>query len=85
MTDPEGRMRERELERRRENELKDLEVERDHSERPLEGLSAAPTTWTPEQDDAAAASVHSDDERRSEELSRAQIPPAEPADPIPED
>jgi hypothetical protein len=84
---PEDRdpLREQELKRRRENEIKDLDTESDHSERPLEGLSAAPTTWTPEQDDAAAASVHSDDERRSEELSRAQIPPAEPADPIPED
>ena len=30
MTDPDGRMRERELERRRENERKDLEVENEH-------------------------------------------------------
>jgi hypothetical protein len=77
MTDPEGRMRERELERRRENEIKDLETEQDHSERPLEGLSSAETTWTREQDDSQAA-VHAHDEERSLERSRAQIPPEPP-------
>jgi hypothetical protein len=80
MTDPEGRMRERELERRRENEIKDLETERDHSERPLEGLSGAETTtWTREQDDRQAG-VHAHDEERSLERSRAQIPPPPPDD-----
>lgn len=74
MTDPDGRMRERELERRRENELKDLEVERDHGERPLEGLSGAETTWTQEQDDRQRA-LHGTDEARSREASRAQVPP----------
>ena len=54
MSDPEERMRERELERRRENEIKDLETEQDHSERPLEGLSGAETTWTKDQDDSQA-------------------------------
>ena len=79
MTDPESRMRERELARRRENELKDLEVEADHSKRPLEGLSRANlTTWPREQDDAAAERVHGHDEERSEALSRAQIPPPPP-------
>ena len=78
MTDPEERMRERELERRRENEIKDLDTEQDHSERPLEGLSGAKdTTWTREQDDRQA-SVHEHDEERSLERSRAQIPPKPP-------
>ncbi len=78
MTDPEQRLRERELERRRENELKDLDTEADHSERPLEGLSAAPrSTWTREQDDRQAA-VHEHDEERSVASSRAQVPPAPP-------
>jgi hypothetical protein len=77
MTDPEGRMRERELARRRENEIKDLETEGDHSERPLEGLSHAETTWTREQDDRQA-SVHDHDEERSLRRSRAQIPPPPP-------
>ena len=79
MTDPETRMRERELERRRENELKDLDVEADHSQRPLEGLSrATDTTWTREQDDSEAEKVHGHDEERSEALSRSQIPRAPP-------
>jgi hypothetical protein len=71
-------LRERELERRRENEIKDIETENDHSERPLEGLSSAPTTWTPEQDDAAAAEVHSDDEAESQRRSLEQIPSIPP-------
>lgn len=74
MTDPEHRTRERELERRRENEIKDLETEADHSDRPLEGFSGAHTTWTGEQDESQAG-LHQGDERRSEEASRAQIPP----------
>ncbi len=78
MTDPEGRMRERELERRRENELKDLDVEADHSERPLEGLSGAETTWTQDQDDTDAARVHGHDEQQSEAASRAQVLPPPP-------
>jgi hypothetical protein len=76
MTDPDGRMRERELARRRENEEKDLEVEEKHGERPLEGLSGAQgTTWTPDQDDSQR-SAHSRDEEAGRERSRAQIPPA---------
>jgi hypothetical protein len=75
MTDPEGRLRERELERRRENERKDLEVEDTHGERPLEGLSQAPgTTWTRDQDDRER-SVHEGDEAAARARSRAQIPP----------
>jgi hypothetical protein len=77
MTDPDRRMRERELERRRENERKDLEVESTHAERPLEGLSEAGTTWTREQDDSQA-SVHEGDEAASRARSRAQIPPPPP-------
>ncbi len=74
MPDPEERMRERELERRRENELKDLEVEADYSQRPLEGLSSAETTWTKEQDDRQAG-AHRHDEARSHERSLEQVPP----------
>jgi hypothetical protein len=80
MTDPERRLEERELNRRRENEIKDLATEADHSERPLEGLSGAHTTWTGEQDDSQAG-VHQADERRSEEASRAQIPEKPPEHP----
>jgi hypothetical protein len=68
-------LRERELERRRQNEIKDLDTENDHSERPLEGFSAAPTTWTPEQDDAAAPQVHANDEAESQRRSLEQITP----------
>jgi hypothetical protein len=75
MADPMERQRERELARRRENELKDLEVEDRHEERPLEGLSAAPTTWTPDQ---GPGGPHRDDEAASREASRAQVPPAPP-------
>ncbi len=83
MPDPVERMRERELARRRENELKDLEVEDLHGERPLEGLSSSPTTWTREQDDAHRE-VHEHDEERSREASRAQVPPAPPDRMLPE-
>lgn len=76
MADPSERQRERELERRRQQELKDLETEDDHGERPLEGLSSAPTTWTQEQDDAEAPRVHGDDERASHARSVAQVPAA---------
>jgi hypothetical protein len=70
---PDERVRERELERRLENELKDLDTENTHGERPLEGLSSAPmTTWTDEQDDAQRA-VHEDDERKSHERSLADL------------
>jgi len=75
MADPMERQRERELARRRENELKDLEVEDRHEERPLEGLSSGATTWTPEQGDGAP---HGGDEQASREASRAQVPPAPP-------
>ncbi len=81
--DPEERLRERELERRRANELKDLEVEDWHEERPLEGLSSGPTTWTQDQDDAHRE-VHEHDEERSREASRAQVPPAPPDRTLPE-
>lgn len=75
MADSNERQRERELAIRREQERKDLETEADHSERPLEGLSGAPTTWTGDQDDAAAATVHAGDEAASVARSKAQVPP----------
>ncbi len=82
MADPADRTRQRELERRRQNELKDLETEDDHSERPLEGLSGAHTTWTPEQGDGTP---HEDDEARSRAASEAQVPPAPPDRTLPEE
>ncbi len=76
--DADKKQRERELDIRREGEKKDLEVERTIGQRPLEGLSSGGhTTWTGEQDDAAAATVHENDERVSREASERQIP-AEP-------
>jgi hypothetical protein len=76
MSDPMERQRERELALRREQELKDLETEAEHGERPLEGLSAAPTTWTQSQDERAADAVHGHDEAESRARSEAQVPPA---------
>ncbi|MFY3744360.1 hypothetical protein [Anaeromyxobacter sp. PSR-1] len=76
MADPDERQRERELRLRREQELKDLETENTHGERPLEGLSSAPTTWTQDQDDREAERVHGDDELEAQARSLAQIPPA---------
>ncbi|MGC3997774.1 MAG: hypothetical protein QM767_09895 [Anaeromyxobacter sp.] len=70
--------RARDLERRRVQEERDLETEQDHSERPLEGLSGGPTTWTQDQDEAQAEVVHGDDEKRSVEASREQIPVVPP-------
>ena len=84
MADPMARQRERELALRREQELKDLETEDEHGERPLEGLSAAPTTWTQSQDDRVAADVHGDDEVESRARSEAQVPPAPPDRTLPE-
>jgi hypothetical protein len=78
-------MRDRELSRRRENEQKDLEVESRHGQRPLEGLSSsgAGTTWTPDQDEREAQRVHGNDEERSRDAPRQQIP-EHPGDPLPE-
>ncbi|HET8539089.1 MAG TPA: hypothetical protein VFL83_04390 [Anaeromyxobacter sp.] len=81
MTTPADRQRQRELERRRENELKDLETEDTHSERPLEGLSSAHTTWTPDQGDGAP---HAGDEAASRAASQAQVPPPRPDRTLPE-
>ena len=75
MTTPADRENERDLARRREQELKDLDTEQDHGPRPLEGLSGAHTTWTEEQDEAAAAQVHGNDEAESERRSLEQVPP----------
>ncbi len=76
MGEPSDPVRARELERRRENELKDLEVEATHGQRPLEGLSGAPTTWTQQQDEAAAQAAHGHDEAESVRRSEEQVPPA---------
>lgn len=81
MANPMERQRERELELRRENELKDLEVEDLHAERPLEGLSSAPTTWPRDQRGGAP---HEGDATASREASRAQVPPAPPDCTLPE-
>jgi hypothetical protein len=79
MTTPAERENERDLARRRAQELKDLETESDHGERPLEGFSGARTTWTEDQDEAAAPEVHGGDEATSRQASLDQVPPA-PAD-----
>jgi hypothetical protein len=71
--DIEDRQREREMQRRLENEKKDLEVEENRGPRPLEGFSAASTSWTGEQDDEAASTLHADDAERSDEASREQV------------
>jgi hypothetical protein len=56
------RQRRRELRLRRENEKKDLEVERKIGPRPLEGMAGGHTTWTGEQDDRPAREVYGSDE-----------------------
>jgi hypothetical protein len=76
MPTPSDRQRERELQRRREQELKDLDTENQHGERPLEGLSAGPTTWTQDQDDGQAEAVHGRDEEAAQARSAEQVPPA---------
>jgi hypothetical protein len=63
----------RELELRRENEKKDLEVERTPGPRPLEGFAGGHTTWTGSQDDAAAPFVHGNDEDAARERSEEQV------------
>jgi septal ring factor EnvC (AmiA/AmiB activator) len=83
MSEPSDPVRANELQRRRDNELKDLETEARHEERPLEGLSAAPTTWTDQQDEAARA-VHERDEAEARRRSEAQVPPAPPDRTLPE-
>ncbi|HET7755356.1 MAG TPA: hypothetical protein VFK85_15715 [Anaeromyxobacteraceae bacterium] len=71
--DSNEKQRQRELDLRRENEKKDLEVERTIGPRPLEGMSGGHTTWTGEQNDAER-SAHSHDEERSRRASEEQIP-----------
>ncbi len=61
MADIHDKERERERQRLRELELKDLEVEANRGPRPLEGFAGGHTTWTGQQDDAAAAEVHARD------------------------
>ena len=65
----------KELERRRliEREQKDLEVEARRGARPLEGFSHGKTSWTQDQDDRAAATVHADDAGASQRESEAQV------------
>jgi hypothetical protein len=72
--DPTHWQREHERARLREKELKDLEVERNRGPRPLEGLSSGGhTTWTGQQDDAAAAEVHAHDAEEAEAASEEQV------------
>lgn len=80
--DPAEQFKRHEYELWREREKKDLEVERNRGERPLEGFSGedAGTTWTDEQDDSAAAEVHAHDRDDSLRESEEQIPPADPAE-----
>lgn len=66
------REREQERERLREQEEKDLEVEARRGPRPLEGYAGGHTTWTGEQDDAAASRVHARDAEESWEASERQ-------------
>jgi hypothetical protein len=78
--DPLAKQKRQELERRAENERKDLEVEEKRGPRPLEGLSGggAGTTWTQEQDARSAQAEHGEDARRSREDSEKQIPRLDP-------
>jgi len=72
--DPTHWQHEHERARLREKELKDLEVERNRGPRPLEGLSSGGhTTWTGQQDDAAAAEVHAHDAEDAVAASEAQV------------
>ncbi len=73
----------RDLARRREQELADLETERTVGPRPLEGFSGGHTTWTAEQDERDAGAVHGGDEKRSRELSEQQVPPPGPGRELP--
>lgn len=77
LDDPAPELRRREYDNWREREIKDLEVEKNHGPRPLEGFSGktAGTTWTLEPDEAAAATEHAHDADDSLRASRAQIPP----------
>ncbi len=73
--DSNEKQRRRELELRREQEIKDLETERTIGPRPLEGFSHAHTSWTGDQDERPAAEVHGHDEELSRERSEEQVPP----------
>ncbi|NOK18110.1 hypothetical protein [Corallococcus carmarthensis] len=72
--------RQQALDRLREEEKKDLEVEAHRGARPLEGFAGGHTTWTGDQDDEAAARVHAGDAEASWEASerQARLEPAEP-------
>lgn len=72
--DSNEKQRRRELELRRVQEEKDLETERTIGKRPLEGFSGGHTSWTGDQDDAAAREVYANDERISRARSKAQVP-----------
>ena len=68
----EEKQRETDLERLREQEKLDLEVERNKGPRPLEGLSGGETNWEFPTDDRSAAEEHGEDARRSWEASVEQ-------------
>jgi len=75
--DPTHEFKEHERARWREREQKDLEVEENRGPRPLEGFSGddAGTTWTDDQDDNAARTVHAHDLADSLGESEEQVPP----------
>lgn len=75
----EDRRREEERERLRWQEEQDLEVEQRRGERPLEGFSAAPTSWPRDTDDRAAAREHASDAKASWEESVDQARRLAPA------
>lgn len=74
---PDEPLRELERQQWKERERADLEIERTHAERPLEGFSGADagTTWSEQQDDEAAREVHANDEERSVRRSEEQARP----------
>lgn len=68
-------LREQELRRWKEREKKDLEVEENRGERPLEGFSGsgAGSTWAAAADDGKlSAQEHGEDKQKSERASEAQ-------------
>lgn len=68
-------LREQEIRRWKEREKKDLEVEKNRGERPLEGFSGsgAGSTWAAAADDGRlSAEEHGEDKEKSEEASEEQ-------------
>ncbi|PTL84383.1 hypothetical protein DAT35_04620 [Vitiosangium sp. GDMCC 1.1324] len=72
--------REQERKRLRELEAKDLEVESKRGPRPLEGFAGGHTTWASQQDDVAAAELHTHDAEESLAESEEQVARLSPED-----